>query len=109
MKKIKKNKDGGATTEQEFGILLESAGRQCQMECQVGRTSGFARCQEKHLEKSMDPERKGICQLTTVKMNRTTRLFCQWDAAKLLRQITYSPGPVKRPIVEDANQVGMFA
>ncbi len=109
MKKQKKNKDGGATTEQEFGIMLDTCGRQYQMEYRVGRTSSFARCQEKHLEKSRDPERKGFCLLTTVQMNRTKMLFCQWHATDLLRQITYAPGPVKKPVVEDANQIGMFA
>jgi len=106
---MKKNKDSGATTEQDYGIMLQECGHQCQMEYRVGRTSGFARCQEKHLEKSKNPDRKGICQLTVVKMNRSKKLFCQWHATELLRQITYAPGPVKRPVIEDANQIGMFA
>jgi hypothetical protein len=106
---MKKNKDGGDTTEQEYGEMLKECGHQCQMEYRVGRTSGFARCQERHLEKSRDPERKGICQLTTVKMNRSKKLFCQWHAMELSRRITYAPGPVKKPVIEDANQVGMFS
>ncbi len=89
--------------------MLAECEKRCQMEFRVGSSSGYARCPEVHLEKSKDPERSGPCQLTVVKMNRSKKLFCQWHARALLRHVQYSPGPIKRPTVEDANQIGMFA
>lgn len=84
-------KTKAVNSEVEFGSLLEKAGRQCQREYRLGRSSSFGRCQEKHLTVSTRPERHGPALLGVVKVNRSKRLFCQWCTKMLMADLQGIP------------------
>jgi hypothetical protein len=98
-----------ATDEEIFSGLLNKCERRCEAEFRVAKNTSYGRCPENHLQKSSNPNHKGICQLTTVTMGRTKKLFCQWHATELLEQIRHAPVVSGgRAVVEDSTQMGMF-